>query len=337
MLLNPPVHYRGIRFALNAKDSLVSWINLVNHRSFSSDDFVFDDPTNIQPNGWVTVTGTFLPTNESITLTLQRVDLSEINSLRTLSFHTPSFSKESIANSIFEQYGIYLDLDLFELDLEKQELSSVLGDRLNGFGDTGLAMEAPIFKGTGEATGKIYISPRHLTLEGTIDFKIRTSMLSLGLDIDSVLKLRDYYSISDESKPFVETLQPKGVWTVDKNAFSPHHVKKEIDARLYESTLYPDIPVDYDFIKQVLTAITGHAWSNVMDTVPFNVMGSTIKYNGVSGKHPNIAPVEYSYLMIIELGTMCSNLQGDIHIAYQYVNELHPLYGNKTLAGAPTL
>ena len=162
-------------------------------------------------------------------------------------------------------------------------------------------------------------------------------MVTFDRQIDSVLELRKFYTVSDELKPYVETIQPKGIWTVDKEQFGTMSVKKEVEARLYEMTLKEDTIVDYAFIAQVLSSITGHPWVNDTSPAPFNVMGSIIKYNGVTGNYPNIAPVKYSYLMILELGELCSNLQGDIHIAYQYANYRHPMYGNKTLAGIPPL
>lgn len=336
MFTNPPVHYNGIRFALNAKDSLVTWINTINNREFSSDDFEFNDPTEDGFDGWVMVTGKYLPSDEPITLRLQRVNLSSLKGLEVITLHSSSYDKPSISKALFDQYGIFLEPTLFELDVVKQDINNVIGSTLHGF-DTGESPDIIEDSVYGDAEGIIHISSKHLTLEGSIAFKIRTALLSFDKQIDSILKLREFYTYSDESKPFVETIQPKGVWTVDKTHFGSMPVKKEIDARLYEITLSPDTVVDYAFLAQVLTDITGQQWNNDVSELPFNVMGSIIKYNGVAGKYPNIAPVTHSYLMILELSELCSNLQGDIHIAYQYANYAHPLYGNKTLAGTSPL
>lgn len=336
MFTSPPVHYNGIRFSIGSKESLVRWINTVNNRNFTADDFVFDVPVPDGNDGWVYITGKYLPSDEPITLRVQRVDLSKLNGINPLVIHSRAFDKQSIADAIFDQYGILLELDLFELDIIKEDISNVIGNHLNGFGsDEGIDVIDSLEYGDGEGT--IRILPSHLTLEGTIDFKIRASMLSFDSKIDSVLSLREFYSTHDDLKPFVETIQPKGTWTLDKAHFGSMSAKKEVEAKLYEMTLSPDTVVDYVFLAQVLTSITGQQWTSENNNSPFNVMGSIIKYNGVAGKYPNVAPIAYSYLMILELSELCSNLQGDVHIAYQYANHRHPLYGNKTLAGIPPL
>ena len=336
MFTNTPNVYNGIRFYLDSKSSLVNWINVVNNRSFTVDDFIFDTPVSEGGDGWVRINGTYVPTDEPMVLRVQRVDLSKLNGVEPLVIHVPSYDKKDIADAIFEQYGILLELDLFEMTITRMPIENIIGYTLDGFDGSAVPVLDPVIDyWNGEGT--LTISPDHLTLEGTITFKVRSAMLSFENRIDSVLSLRQFYSNSDSLLPFVETIQPKGVWTLDKNHFGTMSVKKEVEAKLYEMSLSEDTIVDYVFIAQVLSSITNQEWISSQSPTPFNVMGSIIKYNGVAGEHPNVAPVEYSYLMILQLSDLCDNLQGDIHIAYQYANYKHPLYGNKSLAGAPPL
>lgn len=324
----------GVRFALPAHDTLVSWINQKNQRSFEPSDFIFDAPVAMAPDGWVRVTGRYMPLDQPVAFQLQRVDLSLIPELQSLTIHVTSPTKERILDAIHSQYGLYLDLDLVDLDLERIQLSNYLGDVLNGFDGPDLDVVPP--PGLNDMEGTIVISDLHPVWTGTLNFKIRSSMVMGDISIDTKLDLRDYYRSINDSRPWVETLQPGGVWLVTRDIWHDHTDKRLVDANLYNLDRNERL-VDYDLVASILTELTGHPW--VVDTVPseYNVMGIEILYNGTSGKYPNVAPVGYSYLIILKLNDLCNNLKGNIHIGYQYANNLHPVYSTKTPAGIPPL
>lgn len=298
----------GVRFSLPAHDTLVSWMNQKNNRSFGIDEFTFSDPVVIAPDGWVRVEGIYVPLDQPVSLELQRVDLSLIPELSVLTIYVRSNEPENVLAAIHEQYGLYLNLN--EVTLSFDELD--------------------------DTSGTIVISDSHLVWTGTLSFKIKPSIRLGDLSIDTKMNLREFYMTSDDEKPWIETLQPGGLWLVTRDKWHDHAEKRLVDSKLYNLDRN-ERPIDHDLLSDILTNLTGHPWVVNDSVTGYNVMGIEILYNGTSGNYPNVAPVGYSYLLILKLGDLCSNLKGNIHIGYQYANTLHPVYSTKSPAGVPPI
>lgn len=319
--VHPPRSGLGNRFSQPAKSTLISWINEKNNRGFYPSQFTFRDPIPIDYDGTVDIPFIYNDTGEESKLRVQRVNIGLVPGLQDIVIHSTAFTVQSILDSIFEQYGLFLDPDMVAVKLNKIGLDDALSDGiLDGFdiGGRGVYSEGSHRLELLDCT--ITMKDNHLVYEGEIFLKIRKSLLTNTDTISRMMDLREFYSQSDEMKPYVETYQPCGLWTVDE---SDKYVRREIESRLY--SLGKDGIVDYRLLSRLLSDITNNEWVSDNIEAPFNIMNSRVLYNGLSSEHPGIAPISHSYLLILELSDLCENLQGRIHIAYRYSRPTHPI------------
>lgn len=294
----PEIVALGQRFARPASETLVRWINQKNNRQFHPDQFVFGVPIDRGVgNNTVDIPFHYRETHESSTLQVQRVDISLIPGLGTLAIHSHVLDVPSVLSAIHEQYGLYLDADMVEVVLEDGDLEDP---------------EAGV-------DGVITILPNHLLYVGEMTVKVRRSLVFNNNTMDRVLDLREFYSQSGEDKPYVETYQPKGLWSVEE---SEHYNRRMVEAGLF--TLGEGGLVDYTLLALLLSSITGSEWVASPTPAPFNIMNSTLLYNGLASEHPGIAPISHSYLIMLELSELCENLQGTLSLAYRYSTPHHP-------------
>lgn len=318
---HPPRTNVGTRFSEPAKNTLVSWINERNNRGFYPSQFTFDAPIPVSLDGTVDIPFLYNDTGERSAIRVQRVDIGKVPGLSSMVIHSGAYSVQSILDAIFEQYGLYLDIDMVSVDLNKSDLNTLLGNGiLDGFNILGKGSTDDIVPAIEVLDCYITIKSNHLIYTGELVVRIRRSLLTNGNSIDRLLLLRDHYEQDPDAIPYVETYQPRGLWSVEP---SDQYDRRSAEAMLY--ALRDGDPLDYPSIALVLKAITNTPW--VADRKPsvFNIMGATVLYNGLASGHPGVAPLTHSYLLILELNELCLNLQGRIHIAYRYAKPNHPI------------
>lgn len=313
----------GSRFSLPAKETLVSWINEKNNRGFSSNQFTFGTPVRVDDNGVVDVPFTYLTTGEKSNIRVQRINLSLVPGLRSISIHSENLSKETILKSIYDQYGLFLDEDFIELIIDKVTLSKETVE-LNGFN-----ISNDSTPDIGGIDYKLVITDDHLIYEGNINLKVRKSLLTNTNTIARTLDLREFYSQSDEVKPYIETYQPSGYWSVEE---SKYYHRREVESKLY--AIDKGDVIDYNLLANLLTRITKDKWVSSEKHKPFNIKNSNVLYNSLSSKYPELGPVTHSYILVLELSELCSNLQGRVNILYRYSR---PTYPNNLKAGSNSI
>ncbi len=311
----------GNRFSQPAKVTLISWINEKNNRGFSPSQFTFRDPIKIDYDGTVDIPFIYNDTGEESKLRVQRINIGLVPGLQDIVIHSTAFTVQSILDSIYEQYGIYLDPNMVDVKLNKITLDTALDDGiLDGFDIGGRGKYSDGSPRLELLDCTITMLDNHLIYEGQMFLKIRKSLLTNTDTISRLLNLREFYSQSDELKPYIETYQPSGLWAVEE---SNKYVRREIESRLY--SIGKSNIVDYDLLANIMTTITGREWYSSHEETEFNVYGSQVLYNGLSSEHPGVGPITHSYLLILELSDEhCSNFQGRIHLAYRYSTPSHP-------------
>lgn len=330
------------KFSKPAYETLVDWINVKNNRSLSLEQFKFGKVTAIGDQGDCEIEFNFVastgwPTTKQ-TLTVQRVNLTNIPGLNVLTIHASDYSQENILNEIHNQYGLYLDKDLVSFDLNGAKLNEVFPNTLlNGFSSTDDIVETLEPK-YGTLGYLITINDNHPTLIGHIPVYVRQSIESFQGNIDSVLKLREFYLDGKLDIPFVETIQPQGIWVLSNGTYGSPLERKRAASILHSNIREGDVilsEMEDDILigelLNVLGQITECTWKSTVEDNSFNLYGATVLYNGISDPVVNTAPIEYNHTLVIKLSDSCTNLQGVVRIAYKYASTHHPM--NKNRAG----
>lgn len=319
--VHPPRIDIGNRFSKPAKETLVSWINEKNNRGFYAHQFTFSDPIKLDDDGTVEIPFEYTSTGEESSLIVQRINIGLIPGFKRLVTYPKVFSSEGILDSLYQEYGLYLDSEMVEVEFDPVDVSRVLsGETLDGFDNGGDGAGLTHLR-SDQMSCTIRIKDNHLVYEGTIRVFFAETVLTNTDTIARRLDLRQFYSQNETDKPYIETYQPRGLWMVTEK---DREARREIESRLYHLTRSKDKIVDYELLAELLTRITKTMWSTEKKAGPFNVMNSRVLYNDLSSGNPGIAPVSYSHLLIIELSDYCTNLQGRVHIAYKYSTPSHP-------------
>lgn len=290
--IHPPRSNLGNRFSQPAKETLISWINEKNNRGFYADQFTFRDPISTDDNGMVEIPFTYDPTGEESTLLIQRVNIGLVPGFQRLVAYPQEFTTHEVLLFLYNDYGLYLDHEMIDIEFDN------------------------------EVSCRIVIKDNHLVYEGELNITFASSVIFNTDTIARTLDLRAFYAQSDEDKPYIETFQPGGLWVVNNKLWPDRATRRELESKLYH--LDNDSPIDYPLLADILSTITGSFWTASTEAGPFNVMNSSVAYNGLANDQPAVAPITYSHLLIVELSDLCENLQGRIHIAYHYTTPSHP-------------
>lgn len=349
--IHPPRSQLGNRFAQPAKETLVGWINEKNNRGFYAKQFTFKDPIKRDDDGSVDIPFIYNDTGEKSILSIQRINIGLVPGLQNLAIYPDKLFNQNILDAIYKEYGLYLDLDMVDIILENllelcdlitvtdlsglhypvesfdgkpgEESNAVTPDELSDYLDPRWHLP----------TCRIVMRPNHLVYEGELVVTFQRSVLTNPNTLARNMNLRTFYSQTLDEKPYVETFQSKGLWTIhrsdtkrrDKWSHSCGLNKKsqrELESNIYH--LKEGGQLDYTMLAELLTRITNTKWLASHHETAFNVMNSIVLYNGLASDKPGIAPITHSHLLVLELSDLCENLQGRIHIAYSYSTPNHP-------------
>lgn len=320
------------RFNKPAYETLVSWINEKNNRGFDLKQFNFSGVTPLADDGSARITFNFDKSTGweqgDQTLVVQRVNLSLLPGLNGIVIHSPEFTKSTILACIFEQYGLYLDMDLVNVIPGKMPLSkAILNKYLDGFDEAPennrIYDNADIYRNY-----TIEISDIHPTLTGTVPLYVRKSLKDLIGFMSPTLNLREYYIEGRTDLPYVETLQPGGMWMLDKVHYPDIRKMKDIQNHL-NAFKACEVISDDKVLLSIITQLSKFNWVTTDEVTGFNLRGAKVIYNGLTDPVVNRAPIEYTHLLVIELSELCNNLQGELKIAYQYASPHHPTNTNR--------
>ncbi len=328
------------KFSKPAYLTLVDWINEKNNRGFSLDQFVFNGVTPINDNGDCRIAFKFSdktgwPQDEQL-LVVQRVDISNVPGLAEIVIHSPEFTKVEILKSIFDQYGLYLDADLVRIVPARMPLKrALLNKYLDGFDESSDPKKTVIDNTDRARDFQLEILSEHPTLTGFIPLFVRKSLSSHLGNVDSLMDLREYYVDGREDLPFVENIQPRGLWLVKRELYTNERVYKGVCNALHA---YADGDVlltdtfgasNLDILLDIMREVTKRDWVVDGKASPFNLHSATVTYNGLTDPVVNTAPIEYNHMLVIELSNLCDNLQGTVRIAYKYASPHHPISRNR--------
>lgn len=305
------------RYGKPMNELLVDYINHQNNRSFKVSDLTFLTPIQ-NVNGTVSTGITFsdtsgLPTEEVVYLEYTREKIQDIIPNGQITVHSVDHEPASVRLAIQEQYGLYLDMDAI----------SLVADPVEPEPDPGTEdPDLPIDDGSGTDSGDgsvidgdegvpptsttwytlTYLNT-HLLFEGAIRVRVEPSIQLLGTTISRLLDIRSYYTDVEAGKYPTELYMNDFQWMEGPQATWLFKMDPE------------DIP--YAMVAQRLSEVTGDPWVNSIASLPFNVYGITVLYNGlVTTEYPG--DIKYPYICVFKLSDeFCDNLTGVITVYYR--------------------
>lgn len=316
------------RFNKTSKILLVEMINKFNGVRLDPDQLIFGTPVMVQEDGLTTVTVKFKESTgwsqESRPVRYHRVEANRTPGLSHLTVHLELFTDpQDVVKALFDQCGVLLEPELIEiqeiyggLTADQSDITNrITTTHLNGFNDV---TEEPWQPDPElDRNFKITFKPEHLVFFGHLYVMVRPSIKLLGVNISRQLDLRQYYLDGNLNRPPVDLYQPKGVLLV--SGLSSHLLEdKKTEAYLYEQKVGAIVEPASE-MAELLSYLTGDVWHYTPDaTLDFNLYNSTIVYNGLVSSEYNADDPRYSYVMVIELGSLCRNLSGLLRIGYRY-------------------
>lgn len=207
-------------------------------------------------------------------------------------------SDQVILDALLQQYGLYLDAHLVDIEFRPIDLNEVLFlDHMGSILDGGNCdYQPPVSHNviiTMKADHPVYI--------GAINVYVREAVRFLDRDIKTTLEVHRYLGPGDHSKLPAEMILPNNRF-VDDN-FTMRGMK--VDDLVGQ------------WIVEKAKAITGDNWVFTQEQNVFNLYGSKVIYNGLNTGSIYIDDPKVSNAMIIQFSDEhCSNIRGQWIIGY---------------------
>ncbi|MNP96531.1 hypothetical protein D3C85_91160 [compost metagenome] len=316
------------RYSKNSKDLLVDYINASNNRLLKPEQLQFGLPTVEGPEGLTATDIRFASTNgwseEVQRLLYRRVDINQLLNNEPLAVHVPELTDEAIVAALFEQYGLKLEPELITIELADVNFVVIAPvTDAPGFQDADAPDEPEPLPALQNSNYVVTISGDHLIFTGTFKVVTRQSLTLLGATIDSLLNIRQFYSDSNQGLPPVDLILEEGELKLSE-AYMSHDDRRAAESWLYT---FPTgfVWTETEKLHQLLRRLTGDEWVSVPDqSLPFNVHGSEVIYNGFVSVAHTVKDPAYNYVFCLDLSKWCNNITGVLKIAYRYSDSKVP-------------
>ncbi len=205
-----------------------------------------------------------------------------------------------ILQALKEQYGLHLEAHLVTIDFEQIDINSVIYQtHMGSILENDLDCEDYVPPVTWNAN--ITIKPDHPIWMGEIKVYIREAVQFLNRPIKKTLEIKRYLGPGDHNKLPAEMILPMNRF-VDHD----HHMKGLKVDDLVQS-----------WIVDVAKEITGDEWVFENRSMPFNLYGAKVIYNGLNTGEVYIDDPKVSNVLIIQFHNEYSNnLAGQWVIGY---------------------
>lgn len=328
------IQYPLNRFDKPSKELLVGMINKYNGVRLDPKQLVFGKPTLLDGSGLTEVSIQFHESmgwsREQKPLTYHRIEANRMPDLRTLVIHQESYDgQDALLKAVFDQCGVLLEPELLDIqevfgyvDEDQSQLAVVVVTTdLTGFTPT--AEEELVIDPNGDRSFKLTFKEDHLVYFGYLHVVVRPALKLLNTTIARRMDFRQYYIDGNLHRPPVDLYVPHGRLLVG-DTWPDRNEAKVVEAYLYE--LKPvQLSVLNGRLAEFLCEMTGDPWTYVADTPSaFNIYNSTISYNGLVSDVNSVGDPRYSYVLIIQLGSLCENLSGVLRIGYRYSSSQVP-------------
>lgn len=315
------MYKRPLRYDLPADDLMLQVLNLTNKTAFEKRQLTFGEPVvvtdesvYIQPDytnaydlkrpavGTLTrievkptpITGW----KKSSTLLYRR----EIIQDHFISIPFVVYSKENtkaeVLRCLHQQYGLFLDDHLCDVEFEPVSLKNVLYRR-----HMGSIVEASCGDYIPPAAWNavVKIRPEHPYWMGEINVYIREAVEFLDRNISTTLEIKKYLGLGDHNKiPAEMVLRMTGY--VDRD----HYVRD-----LKEGDLV--LPM----ILEAAKSLTDDPWVFEKEPGPFNLYGTKVVHNGVNTGDLYIDDPRVTNVLVLEFGEEnCTNIRGQWVFGY---------------------
>lgn len=284
------------RFSLPSKELLIMYLNRTNNRDLNKDQVSFGTPILLEGDGKTKVTLRFAvgtgweQTQED--LVYFRTEFSKQRGCDRLTIHSEHNDHQGILDDVFAHYGLLLEPNLIELNpMGEMDVDGVIDYQV-------------VFKD-------------HLIFFGSFILQVRPCITFLGNTLGQLMDLREFYQDGNRDRVPVDLYCPRGELLLDESVIAQHTVRSTFELKLYSVLVNTPI-TDPIPVIEVLEVMTGDSWVCVDEPAPFNLKGSVIIHNGLRSEQYHVQSPAYGYAMVIEIGDLCSNLQGLITIGYQY-------------------
>jgi len=317
------------RFNKPSKQLLVEMINTFNGTTLVADQLIFSAPEALQGDGKTSVTVKFRDnlgwSLESRPMTYYRIEANRHEQLKSLVIHAEYLGDAAaLLAVIFDQTGVLLEAD----EIVVQE---IYGGLLADQSDINVRATQPYLTGFDEVVDplvvpdqdldrnfKITFKDSHLIFFGHLYVMVRPALKLLSNTIARRMDFRDFYMDGSYARPPVDLYIPQGRLLLADGQMSVLGGVKETGAYLYEQKAGP-INALGSRVADVLVSLTGDLWHYSSELVlDFNIYNSTVLYNGLVTPEYSADDSRYSYVMVIELGSLCRNLSGNLRIGYRY-------------------
>lgn len=283
------------RFGKPSKELMVDFINAWNRTRLTTEQLRFTDVTTLSDTGLAQVSIEFEHhtgwSSDSTPLTYYRYAVSSITNGAPIVIHTESLDPDEIYSAIYEQYGLLFERDLSTLNLVQGEPEDDNFD--------------------------LVIHDDHLIFYGTVRVIVRPAISLNETRIDSKMDLRLFYADGNRQRPPIELYATRGEFHV--NGLPTEHQRLfeyELRKISEQSSIAETSP-----ILDLLELLTGDEWVSVPEESPFNLYGARFVYNDRTSADYPITDHRYNYVLVLELGDLCTNLSGMLRIAYRYAEQ----------------
>ena len=283
------------RYSLPSKKLLINYINHTNNRDLNQDQINFGTPILLDAAGKSQVPVSFHESTgweqSNKLLTYFRTEFSRIPGCERLSIYSNHTTQQELLDDVFAQYGLLLELQYVTIDQVSWDEDGVI-DYTVTFVD-------------------------HLIFFGSFALQVRPAMEFLGTSIGQMMDLRAFYMDGNRNRIPIDLYTPNGELLLNAEIVPDRTFRSALELALY--SVLTNTPINTPIpAAGVMETLTGDEWLCVDNTAPFNLKGSVVVYNGLRTEQYQVESPAYSYVMVIEIGELCSNLQGLITIGYQY-------------------
>jgi len=318
------------RFKKKSKDLLIDYINFKNNRGFRPDQILFGVPEMVDENTGLThVELQFKEelgwSRDKAILAYKRLDINQLMGNKPIVLHVAEETDEAIYAALLEQYGWLLEPELADLEISSRGFESAASNtNLGGFEveDNSEGEEVIVPPYLENRNYILTFKPENLMYYGEVKIFTRKSIELLGTTIDSLLDLREFYADGNYDRPFVDLFGDAGAFYVTDEK-TGDKTRRAWESMLYELTVEQTIDVGSGFPK-LMQLLTGDEWVISSEKVPFNLNDVKVVYNGFVSKDYSVPDPAYNYVVALELGPLCENLQGIFKIGYRFSDSRTP-------------
>lgn len=317
------------RFNKKTKDLLVDFINARNNRGFDPGQFEFGDPVAVNDLGVTSLKFKFRDElgwgDDKHAFTYVRQDVNHLLGNAAIVIHVPDNSEAAIINALLEQYGWLVEPEFVEFEIVTRDITTTAPNvELPGFDaeESDETIPEPLPPALDNRNYVMRFKPENLIYYGEVKIFTRKSIVLLGQTIDSLLDLRAYYAPGHFQLPFVDMFANKGTFYVTDEKLG-YELRRSWEAALYGLAV-GDVFADTSIFPALLTKLTGDPWHGDNKPGPFNLCSGKVIHNGFVSKDYNVCDPAFNYVLAVELGHLCDNLQGILKIAYRFSSSKDP-------------